>query len=500
MNRRPTVAVIGAGPGGIATGIQLRAGGYDFTIFERGEGFGGTWRNNTYPGAACDVPSHLYSFSFAPNPRWSKTFAHQPEILAYLERVALDHGLADHLRARTRVKALRWSDSDRHWTVTTSDGATGQFDVVVSAVGMLDKPYTPDIPGAERFTGRIFHSSDWDHSKSTAGERVASIGTGASAIQFVPEIAPAAAQLTIFQRSPTWVGPRYDEPFTSEQQDLFERDPAEARKVRDAAFMAYESGDFAVDSVMTRELTKFVSKFVNDSVKDPELRAKLTPSHPVGCKRPLFSQNWFPTFDLPNVRLETVPIVEFTERGLRTADGIEHDVDTVIYGTGFQAADYLGSLDVYGRNGRRLHDDWSTGAEAYLGTAVPGYPNLFTLYGPNTNGVQSIIYILEVQTEFVRRLLDAMVLRGVQVVDVDQKVHEAYNAEIQAALAGTVWLAGCNNYFRHHSGKVVTQFPYHGRELAARLAKVDLDHFDCHPFNGHRQQEAGSCEESTIRQ
>ncbi|MGO4444234.1 flavin-containing monooxygenase [Mycobacterium sp. 2YAF39] len=500
MNQKPTVAVIGAGPGGIATGIQLRAGGYDFTIFERGEGFGGTWRNNTYPGAACDVPSHLYSFSFAPNPRWSKTFANQPEILAYLERVALDHGLADHLRAHTRVSALRWSDSDRRWAVTTSDGVTTEFDVVVSAVGMLDKPFTPDIPGAERFTGRIFHSSEWDHSKSTAGERVASIGTGASAIQFVPEIAPAAAQLTVFQRSPTWVGPRYDEPFTSEQQELFEREPAEAQKVRDAAFMAYESGDFAVDSQMTRELTKFVSKFVVDSVKDPDLRARLTPSHPVGCKRPLFSQNWFPTFDLPNVTLETSPIVEFTERGLRTADGVEHEADTVIYGTGFRAADYLGSLDVYGRGGRRLHDDWSAGAEAYLGTVVPGYPNLFTLYGPNTNGVQSIIYILEVQTEFVRRLLDAMVLRGVQAVDVDRKVHEAYNDEIQDALAGTVWLAGCNNYFQHPSGKVVTQFPYHGRELAVRLAEVDLEHFDCHPYNGHRQQEAGSCEESTIRQ
>ena len=500
MNSKPTVAVIGAGPGGIAAGVQLRSGGYDFTIYERGDGFGGTWRNNTYPGAACDVPSHLYSFSFALNPYWSKTFANQPEILAYLERVAADHGLGDHLRARTRVTELRWSDSGRRWTVTTSDGDRREFDVVVSAVGMLDKPHTPEIPGAERFRGRIFHSSQWDHSKSTAGERVASIGTGASAIQYVPEIAAAAAQLTVFQRSPTWVGPRYDEPFTAEQHELFERDPAAAQKVRDAAFAAYESGDFGVESHMTKELTKFVSQFVADSVKDPDLRAKLTPTHPVGCKRPLFSQNWFPTFERPNVRLETSPIEEFTEQGLRTADGAEHEVDTVIYGTGFRAADYLGSLEVYGRGGRRLHDDWSDGAEAYLGTAVPGYPNLFTLYGPNTNGVQSIIYILEVQTVFVRRLLDAMVTGGVQAVDVRQQVHDVYNSEIQAALAGTVWLAGCSNYFSHPSGKVVTQFPYHGAELAARLAEVDLDQFTCQSFNGQRQEEAGSCEESTIRQ
>lgn len=220
-----TVAVIGAGPGGIAMGIQLATAGYDFTIFDRGDGFGGTWRNNTYPGAACDVPSHFYSYSFALNPRWSKTFADQPEILAYLERVAAERGLEKHLVSRTRVTELRWADDAQHWTVETADGATHAFDVVVSAVGMLDVPNIPEIPGSDRFRGRTFHSSNWDHSKSTAGERVASIGTGASAIQYVPEIAAEAAHLTVFQRTPIWVNPRYDEPFTPEQRDVFERDP-----------------------------------------------------------------------------------------------------------------------------------------------------------------------------------------------------------------------------------------------------------------------------------
>jgi cyclohexanone monooxygenase len=478
---KPTVAIVGAGLGGIAMGIELAKGGYDFTIFDSGDGFGGTWRKNTYPGAACDVPSHFYSYSFALNPRWSKTFANQPEILAYVEKVAKDHELGGHLVPRTPITTLRWSDTDQRWTVTSEDGQTREFDAVVSAVGMLDVPKIPDIPGANRFRGRAFHSSQWDHSKSTAGERVASIGTGASAVQYVPEIAAATAHLTVFQRTPIWVSPRYDEPFTPEQQELFERDPVAALKVRDAAYQDYESANFGVDSTMTHELTGMAQSYLLRKVQDPELRAKLTPSYPVGCKRPLTSRVWFPTFALPNVTLETSPIVEFTERGLRTADGREHEVDTVIYGTGFRAVDFLGSLDVYGRGGRRLHDDWADGAEAYVGTVVPGYPNLFTLYGPNTNGVTSIIYILEAQSGFVRRVLDDMGRRQLRSVEIKQHLHEAYNAEIQDALTGTVWVANCNNYFRHPNGKVVTQFPYNGQAFVERLSRVDLDEFSQSP-------------------
>jgi cyclohexanone monooxygenase len=488
---RLKVAVIGAGPGGIAMGSQLARGGYDFTIFDRNDGFGGTWRNNTYPGAACDVPSHFYSYSFALNPRWSKTFANQPEILAYLEKVADDNRLDGHLVACNRVTTLRWSDTEKHWTLETEDGTIYEFDAVVTAVGMLDVPNVPDIPGAERFRGRRFHSSRWDHAKSTAGERVASIGTGASAIQYVPEIAPDTLHLTVFQRTPIWVSPRYDEPFTPEQHELFERDPDEALKVRDAAFQAYESANFGASSAMTKELTEIAQAYLVRKVNDPELRSKLTPCYPVGCKRPLQSRAWFPTFALPNVTLETSPIVEFTERGLRTADGAEHEVDTVIYGTGFHAADYLRSLDVYGTQGRRLRDDWRDGAEAYLGTVVPGYPNLFTLYGPNTNGVTSIIYILEAQAEFVRRTLDEMTLRRVQAIDINRGIHDEYNDEIQQAMQGTVWLANCNNYYRHANGKVVTQFPYSGTKFVAMLAQVELDAFD--------QMEATPCQESTIR-
>ena len=473
--------MIGAGPGGIAMGVKLAEDGYDFTIFDRAEGFGGTWRKNTYPGAACDVPSHFYSFSFALNPRWSKTYADQPEILAYLERVASEHGLDDHLVANTGVTSLEWSDLHQRWSIRTDRGTTLVFDVVVSAVGMLDVPNVPEIAGVDRYRGRAFHSSEWDHSKSVAGERVASIGTGASAIQYVPEVAAEAAHLTVFQRTPIWVSPRFDEPFTTEQHEMFERDPLEAGKIRDAAFDQYELMSFAADGQQTTDATDRAREYLRRKIADRELRAKLTPSYPVGCKRPLLSRNWFPTFTRQNVTLETSPIVEFTERGLRTADGVEHLVDTVAYGTGFKAANYLGSLDVHGRSGARLHDDWRDGPEAYLGTAVPGYPNLFTLYGPNTNGVTSIIYILEAQTQYVGRLLGAMAEYGLGTIEVRRDVHDDYNAEIQAAMDGTVWLANCNNYYRHPNGKVVTQFPYSGKAFAQRLADVRLDDYHVTP-------------------
>ncbi|MFV8317967.1 flavin-containing monooxygenase [Mycobacterium sp. 23] len=467
MSPKIKVGVIGAGAGGIAMGIQLAAGGYDFTIFDRADGFGGTWRHNTFPGAACDVPSHLYSYSFALNPRWSKTYANQPEILAYLERVAADHRLGAHLRPNTAITTLRWSDQSRRWTLTDDDGRHHDFDVVVSAVGMLDVPNVPRIPGAQRFRGRQFHSARWDHSRSTAGERVAAIGTGASAVQYVPAIARDTAQLTVFQRTPIWIAPRFDFPFTAEQHEEFERHPEIAQKLRDEAFAAYESASFDTDDRQTREATELARSYLHRKVADPELRAKLTPDYPAGCKRPLMSREWYPTFALPHVRLETTAIAELTERGVRTVDGVEHRVDTVIYGTGFKAADYLDSIDVYGSGGRHLREDWRGGAEAYLGTLVSGYPNFFTLYGPNTNGVNSIIYIHEVQTTFVRHILDVMGRQGARTVEVTTDAQRRYNDEIQAAMVGKVWLA-CSNYFRHPSGKVVTQLPFSGRTFFER--------------------------------
>src|SRR6202012_3627044 len=358
------------------------------------------------------------------------------EILAYLEKVADAYGLGPHLRPNTSISTLRWSDESRRWTLVPDAGDVHQFDAVVSAVGMLDVPHVPEIEGAQRFRGRRFHSARWDHSKSTAGERVASIGTGASAIQYVPAIARQTAHLTVFQRTPIWIAPRFDFPFTAEQHEEFERNPEAARKLRDEAFDAYESSSFDVDAKQTRDATELARGYLMRKVADPGLRAKLTPDYPAGCKRPLMSREWYPTFALRNVSLETTAIAELTEHGVRTVDGVEHRVDTIIYGTGFKAADYLDSIDVYGAGGRQLRDEWTDGAEAYLGTLIAGYPNFFTLYGPNTNGVNSILYIHEAQTTFIRHILDVMGGRGARTIEVRSEARRRYNDEIQAAMAG----------------------------------------------------------------
>jgi cation diffusion facilitator CzcD-associated flavoprotein CzcO len=462
MGVKPTIAILGSGAGGIAMGIKAARAGYEFTIYEKSDGVGGTWRHNTYPGAACDVPSHLYSFSFELNPWWTTTYATQPEILAYLERCCDQFGVRPHVRTGTEITEARWDDPARKWRLTSSAGEQFEADILVSALGMFNVPHTPDIPGIERFGGRTFHSSRWDHSRSLQGERVASIGTGASAVQYVPAIAPQVEYLTVFQRSPIWITPRMDQPYTAEQQRRFARVPFAARRHRWQIWWTYERARFEADAEMTVMQTELARSYLARKVDDPELRAKLTPDYPVGCKRPLTSRTWFPTLCRPNVRLVDEPIVEITETGLRTADGEDHAVDTIIFGTGYRADEYLPTVEIIGRDGRRLHDDWAEGAAAHLGLTVPGYPNLFLLYGPNTNGVNSILFMHEAQVHYVMAAIRAMGRLGVRAVEVRRSTFDRYNRKIQAAMAGTVWLAGCRNYFVAASGKVVTQLPYSG--------------------------------------
>ena len=474
MRARPSVAVLGAGAGGIAMGVSLKRAGFDFTIFEKSDGVGGTWRDNTFPGAACDVPSHLYCYSFEPNPWWSRTYATQPEILAYLERCCDRYGVRPHVRTGTAIRRARWEGPGAGWELTAESGERFRADVVVSALGMLNVPKVPEIPGAGRFRGRAFHSARWDHSKSLAGERVASIGTGASAIQYVPAIAPEVEHLTVFQRSPVWVSPRIERAYTPQEQRRFARVPLVARWHRLGIWLTYQRARFDVDADQTVALTELARSYLARKVADPELRARLTPEHPVGCNRPLMSRQWYPALTRPNVSVVTEPVVEITETGLRTADGELREVDTIIYGTGFRANEFLSAIEVVGEGGRRLHDDWADGAEAYLGLSVAGYPNLFMLYGPNTNGVNSILFFIEAQAHYVTGALRAMSVLGLGSVDVRRRVMDRYNRRIQAAMAGTVWMAGCTNYFRAASGKVVTQLPYSGARYWLRTRLFPL--------------------------
>ena len=462
MRPRPSVAILGAGAGGIAMGARLVRAGYPFTIYEQSDGVGGTWRDNTYPGAACDVPSHLYSYSFEPNPWWSRTYATQPEILAYLERCTDRTGVRPHVRTGTRIDQARWDADAQRWVLTAASGDQFTAEVLVSGLGMLNVPHIPEIPGAERFGGRAFHSSRWDHSRGMAGERVASIGTGASAIQYVPAIAPEVEHLTVFQRTPIWITPRFDEPFTPEQQRRFARVPLAARRHRWQIWLTYQRADTRADSELTATQTELARSYLARKVEDPELRAALTPDYPVGCKRPLISRQWYPTLTRENVRLVTGPITEITESGVVTADGEHHPVDTIVYGTGFVANQFLTTVEIVGEDGKRLRDEWRDGAEAYLGLSVAGFPNFFMLYGPNTNGVNSILFFHEAQSRYVMGALSTMRRFGLGSVDVRRRVMRRYNHRIQEAMAGTVWMAGCSNYFTAPSGKVVTQLPYSG--------------------------------------
>jgi cation diffusion facilitator CzcD-associated flavoprotein CzcO len=470
---RPSVAILGAGAGGIAMGVALTRAGYDYTIYERADGVGGTWRANTYPGAKCDVPSHFYSFSFAPNPWWSHTYATQPEILAYLERCTDQFGVRPHVRVNTNITDCTWNDADAQWELHSDVGETFRADVLVSGLGMFNTPTMPKFPGAERFQGRAFHSAHWDHSKSLAGERVASIGTGASAIQYVPAIAPEVAHLTVFQRTPIWITPRVEGPFSPEEQRQFARNPMKTRIHRWKIWWTYERAKFAADSEMITMQTALARSYLERKVADPELRAQLTPDYPVGCKRPLMARDWYPALQRDNVRLVTSPIVEITEAGLRTADGEDHDVDTIVYGTGFTANQYLASVAIRGRDGHTLANDWRDGAEAYLGLTVPGYPNFFMLYGPNTNGVTSIMFMHECQVRYVMSALRALQRGKRASFDVKHAVNRRYNRKIQAAMDGTVWTAGCGNYFRAPNGKVVTQLPYSGGRYYVRTRFFD---------------------------
>ena len=470
------VVVIGAGFGGLGVAHALRESGVrDVTILERADDVGGVWRDNTYPGAACDVPSPLYSWSWATNPTWGRRYSVQPEILDYIRRTSKRHGLLDLVRFGTDVTALEYVG--REWRITTSTGVL-EADLVVAATGQLSNPVIPEIPGADRFAGPAFHSAQWRHDVDLAGRRVAVVGTGASAIQFVPGIVDRVGSMTVFQRSAPYVVPKPDRAYTEGHHRAFERYPAIPASERRLTYWITERFNAALEgqSPITRPLMAAMRTawrlHLRRQVKDPELRRRLVPGYELGCKRVLFSNDWYPALDRDHVDLVTERVTAVEPHAVVTADGVRHAADVLIWGTGFAATDFLGGLDVRGVGGLSLKEVWADGARAHLGITVPGFPNLFTVYGPNTNlGGSSIINMLESQAGWIAQVARRVQEGRAHRVAVRRDVWEQYDAEMQARLGDGIW-AGCDSWYRDGQ-RITTNWPGMVAEYKRRTAVVD---------------------------
>jgi cation diffusion facilitator CzcD-associated flavoprotein CzcO len=456
------VAIVGAGFSGLGMAIRLlRDGERDFVLLERADEVGGTWRDNTYPGCRCDVPSHLYSFSFAPNPNWSSTFSPQAEILDYLRDVARRFGVLPHVRFQTEVEAADWDEAEARWRIETSQGPL-TADLLVLGQGPLSEPLVPDLPGLDSFEGTAFHSARWDHEHDLDGERVAVIGTGASAIQFVPEIQPRVGRLHVFQRTPPWVVPHPNRPMSARERRIYRRVPGAQLAMRAAIYWARESFVLGFRHRRAgRVMERMALKHLEEQVPDPELRAKLTPSYAMGCKRILPTDDWYPTLMKPNVELVTDGIREIRPRSIVTADGAEREIDTIIFGTGFHVTDLPVTDLVRGRDGQTLAETWNGSPQAYKGAAVAGFPNLFFLVGPNTGlGHNSIVFMIESQVNYVASALNAMRRRGARTVEVRPAAQDSYNREVQQMTRGTVWVTGgCASYYIDRNGRNSTIWP-----------------------------------------
>ncbi|GAA1889291.1 flavin-containing monooxygenase [Asanoa iriomotensis] len=458
--RHCAIAVIGAGFGGIATGLRLRAAGReDFLIFDRGAEVGGTWRDNTYPGCACDVPSHMYSLSFMPNPGWSRSFSGQPEIWSYLRECA--SSLRDRLRLSHEVLGAVFRDG--RWLLDTSQGSY-TADFLVAAGGPLSAPSLPSLPGLSSFAGETFHSSAWNHDLDLRGRRVAVIGTGASAVQFVPQIAPAVAHLSLFQRTAPWVLPRGDRDFTSGERRAFTRVPALRRLARAGVYWGRELAalGFLHPPVM-RLAERTARRHLAASITDPALRQALTPAYRMGCKRVLLSDDFYPALTRPNVDLITTPLASATRSGLVTSDGVSHPVDTIIFGTGFRATDPPLAAVIRGPDGRTLAESWGGSMRAYLGSGVTGFPNLFMLLGPNTGlGHTSVVFMIECQIDHLLRLLSHIEGAGGGAWEPTPEAQSRYVDFVDRRMTGTVWESGgCHSWYQDPTGRVSTLWPGH---------------------------------------
>ncbi|MGW4794545.1 flavin-containing monooxygenase [Nonomuraea sp. NPDC004297] len=472
----PGIVIVGSGFAGICMGIRLKqAGHHDFVILEKAAELGGTWRDNTYPGCACDVPSHMYSYSFELNPDWSRMFAPQEEIQGYLRECAADHGVLPHIRYGKRVVSMEYDDAARCWTVTTEDGDTLRPKAVVSAVGALHIPKFPQIAGRGSFAGPAFHSAAWDHSADLTGKRVAVVGTGASAVQFVPQLARTARHVTVFQRTAPWLHPKPDFAFSPAARRLL-RLPGAARALRAGIYWALESRalGFAVDPRLMKGHERLALRHLRAQVPDPELRRALTPDYLIGCKRILVSSDYYPALTRENVSLVTDGITEIRPHSLIDAAGHEHEADAIVYGTGFKVVDALTEQRIIGRDGLKIQDAWRDGVEAYYGITTSGFPNLFFLLGPNTGlGHNSVVFMIESQVRYVIECLRLLSRTQARAVDVRPQAQRAFNERLRARLDPLVWNAGgCHSWYLDEHGVNRTIWPGFTFEYWARTKRV----------------------------
>lgn len=473
--RPRSIAVVGGGFGGVGAAVMLRRAGYeDVTVFEKGERVGGVWHHNTYPGAACDVPSHLYEFSFAPN-RWSRRYAPQAEIQAYVEGVARHHGVLDKVRTGTAVKSAIWDEERGVWRLETSAGPH-EAQVLLTACGQLSVPKKPSIQGLESFSGPAFHTAEWRHDVDLTGKRVAVIGTGCSAIQAVPAIQPIVERLDVYQRSPGWTIPRMDYAYPGWAHTMFKRFPAVRRLDRALIFGLMELGAAAMTRHrwMLPAFRAVARRQITAAIDDPELRRKVMPTDELGCKRTMLTDDWYPALTQPNVELVADRIAEVTSSGIRDENGVERPADVLVLATGFASHDFVAPMEIAGRDGRTLTEEWGAVARAYLGLSVPGFPNMFLLYGPNTNGgTGSVIYTIEAGVGHVIAALEALERGEASRIEVRDEAAERFDRELRDALAGTVWHSGCTNWYVDENGNDPSQWPWVWSTYRRRTARLE---------------------------
>jgi cation diffusion facilitator CzcD-associated flavoprotein CzcO len=478
----PRIAIIGAGFGGVCVAIQLaKAGIRSFTLYEKAPRLGGTWRDNTYPGAACDSPSFAYCYSFEQKTDWTRKWSGQAEILGYLEQCAEKWGLGKHLRLGTEIASSRFDEERSVWTLRTTAGEEILAEVLVSCVGQLNRPALPDIAGLERFRGPCFHSARWDHTVPLAGKRVAVIGNAASAIQFIPELAKEVSQLFVFQRSANWMLPRFDRAYSETTKRIFTCFPWLARVYRSWIWAMFELRWplFRGNQWLARRVQRYALAHLEEEIPDPELRRKLVPDYPVGGKRILISDDYYQTLRKPHVELVTDGIDHLSEDAVVTSQGRAIAVDAVVLATGFQTTDFLAPMHIEGKGARLLEEDWQDGPRSYLGISVAGYPNFFMTYGPNTNlGHNSIIFMIECQTRYIVSCIRTLVDRDLASLDVRRDVMEAFDAATQQELAGTVWAATPRSWYKNAAGRITNNWSGSTIRYWWRTRKLHLADFE----------------------